>query len=266
MEDLTDGKSRSYTMSGTKLTVIIVTAVVVALAILYGIVALTPLRTTIPGYPDGRFRKEAVANAIKIDSLENAIVRWQLYVDNLSRVLSGDETLVLDSLMKGHTQEYLSNKSAAEISKQDSALRKLVAKEEQFGLRGNDKQTQSLEGAHFFTPLKGVVSKGFDKSLHPGINISAPANSVVSATLDGTVVFAGWDDQMGNTLVIQHRGDIISIYQHNESLLCKTGERVKAGAPVALVGNSGVSTTENGLHFAIWYKGEPVDPQKYIKF
>ena len=76
-----------------------ITAFVVILGSLYALIALTPLRTTIPGYPDAHFRREAVSNAIKIDSLESAITRWKLYSENLSRVLAGDTTINLDSLL-----------------------------------------------------------------------------------------------------------------------------------------------------------------------
>ena len=86
-----------FTRLGAILTAI--TAFVVIVGGLYALIALTPLRTTIPGYPDAHFRREAVANAIKIDSLESAITRWKLYSENLSRVLAGDTTINLDSLL-----------------------------------------------------------------------------------------------------------------------------------------------------------------------
>ena len=76
-----------------------ITTFVVVLGALYALIAFTPLRTTIPGYPDAHFRREAVNNAIKIDSLESAITRWKLYSENLSRVLSGDSTINIDSLL-----------------------------------------------------------------------------------------------------------------------------------------------------------------------
>ena len=56
-----------------------ITTFVVVLGALYALIAFTPLRTTIPGYPDAHFRREAVNNAIKIDSLESAITRWKLF-------------------------------------------------------------------------------------------------------------------------------------------------------------------------------------------
>lgn len=91
---------RSYHTTRLGSVVWLITAFMVVLGSLYCLIAFTPLRTTIPGYPDAHFRKEAVKNAIKIDSLESAITRWKLYSENLSRVLSGESTLNLDSLLQ----------------------------------------------------------------------------------------------------------------------------------------------------------------------
>ena len=89
---------------------------------------------------------------------------------------------------------------------------------------------------------------------------------MVKAVLDGTVVFAGWSEDAGNTIQIQHEGDIISIYKHNEKLSKKVGDKVTAGTPIALIGNSGDLTTGAHLHFELWHKGETVDPTLYINF
>ena len=88
----------------------------------------------------------------------------------------------------------------------------------------------------------------------------------MKATLDGTVIFAGWSDESGHTIQIQHEGDIVSIYKHNEKLLKKAGDKVTAGSPIALVGNTGELTTGDHLHFELWHKGQTVDPTLYIKF
>ena len=84
------------------------------------------------------------------------------------------------------------------------------------------------------------------------------------SVLEGTVVFDGWNDESGYTIAVQHDGDIVTVYKHNQKLLKKTGDRVSAGTSIGLVG----STVESGdhLHFELWYKGEAVDPAKYINF
>jgi len=102
VEDDTHRSVRTYRFTRLGAILSVITSLVVIIGGLYALIALTPLRTTIPGYPDAHFRREAVANAIKIDSLESAITRWKLYSENLSRVLAGDTTINLDSLLQVH--------------------------------------------------------------------------------------------------------------------------------------------------------------------
>ena len=99
IEDETHRQLRSYRVTRLGIILTAITSFVVIIGLLYALIAFTPLRTTIPGDPDPHFRREAVNNAIKIDSLEAAITRWKLYSENLSRVLSGDTTINLDSLL-----------------------------------------------------------------------------------------------------------------------------------------------------------------------
>lgn len=99
LEDESHRTVRSYRITRLGFFLSVITFSVVVVAALYALIAFTPLRTTIPGYPDAHFRREAVNNAIKIDSLESAITRWKLYSENLSRVLAGDTTINLDSLL-----------------------------------------------------------------------------------------------------------------------------------------------------------------------
>ena len=257
-----------FTIHFTRTTffVMIISIIVMLSAIVFSITAFTPVRTFIPGYPDAHTKRAAIQNAIKIDSLESVIYRWELYSENIKRVVEGKEPLKIDSLINNVQTAKASSEEVAALQKQDSLLREEVKKEEQFDISDRGKRDLPIEGVHFFTPLKGVVSQGYDAAVHPYIDITAPSGSVVKATLDGTIVFAGWSDDSGYTIQIQHEGDIISIYKHNEKLLKKAGEKVTAGSPIALVGNSGSLTTGDHLHFELWHKGETVDPTRYINF
>lgn len=248
------------------LIVFVISAVVMLSAAAFCMIAYTPVRTFIPGYPDAHSKRAAIQNAIRIDSLENVIYRWELYSENLRRVVEGEEPLKIDSLINAAQQERDSRSDAAELLKKDSILREAVKEEEEFGISARSKRDLPIEGLHFFTPLQGVVSQGYDANIHPYIDITAPAGSVVKAVMDGTVIFAGWSDDAGNTIQIQHESDIVSIYKHNEKLLKKVGDKVTAGSPIALVGNTGEQTTGTHLHFELWHKGETVDPVLYIKF
>lgn len=258
IDDETHERIRSYRFRRIRLILAAVTAAVVLLVGIYCLIAFTPLKTTIPGYPDAHAKRLAVSNAIRIDSLENVITRWEIYSENLSRVLTGDETLSLDSIIMGNTTRYLRSKSEEELARRDSLLREEVAKEEQFGLGGANKKNVPLEGMHLFTPVKGVVTNEFDPIQHPWLEISAPEGSVALSILSGTVIYADWSDSDLYTIAVQHEGNLVSICRGNRKLLRTVSDKVGAGTPIALVSGSS--------KFGMWLKGEPVDPAKFISF
>ncbi len=255
-----------WTIHFTKASLLVTeaTILVTIFALTFCIIAFTPVRTFIPGYPDSETKRAAIQNAILADSLENKLKLWEIYAGNLRRVLSGDSAMDIDSLVNLSKKAFRSDADISE--KKDSLLRETVIKEEQFELSGKAGRKLPIEGMHFFTPLKGVISQGYDKILHPYIDITAPENSVVKAALDGSVISAGWNDDTGYTIQIQHDNDIITIYKHNQKLLKKTGDKVSAGTPIALVGSTGSLSTGDHLHFELWYKGEAVNPADYINF
>ena len=245
---------------------ILITVIVVLILGAFMLLSLTSLKSFIPGYPDARSRRTALQNSMTIDSLEGVIKKWEFYSDNLRRVVQGEDPVKIDSLIKSTSGKEIDARDAEMLHGRDTLLRQSVKEAEAFGLTSGAPRQLPIEGIHFFTPLKGVVSQGFDRAIHPYIDITAPANSVVAAVLDGTVINAGWSDDGGFTIMIQHEDNLISIYKHNQTLLKRTGDRVTAGTPVALVGNTGSLSTGDHLHFELWYRGEAVDPSRYISF
>ena len=255
----------SIRFTKTSLFVTVLTVLVMLTVATYCVIAYTPVRTFIPGYPDARTKRAAIQNAIKVDSLEKVIYRWEIYSENIKRAVEGKAPIKIDSIIKASSKETAVSADQTLLQRQDSLLREQVKEEERFEISQRGRRDLPIEGLHFFTPLKGVISQGYDP-VHPYIDITAPAGSVVKATLDGTVIYAGWNEETGNTIQIQHSDDLISIYKHNEKLLKKTGDKVKAGTSIALVGNTGDVSTGTHLHFELWHKGEAVDPTRYIKF
>jgi len=266
LEDDTHKCLQSFRLSKVSLILVVGSVSALAIILMYCIIAFTPLHYLIPGYPDAHSKKVALENAIKIDSLENTITRWEIYADNLSRVLSGQETVSRDSILHGNATRYLSAKSAKELSMRDSILKLKVKNDEMFGLGTSRSRTVPIEGMHFFTPVKGVVSNGFDPFSHPAVDITAKAGDMVFSVLDGTIISTSWDEKTGYSLQIQHTSDIISSFMHCQKLVASKGTKIKAGSPVAMLGSTGSLTQGDYLHFELWYKGEAVDPQEYISF
>lgn len=256
----------SVRFNRTGFFVTIVSTLVVITAAIFSIIAFTPVKTFIPGYPDAHTKRAAIQNAIKADSLENVIYRWELYSENLRRAVEGEAPINIDSIIAANKRENETTQDLEYLKKQDSLLRNEVKQEEQFDISSRNARNLPLEGMLFFTPLKGVISQGYDPVIHPYIDITAPKGSVVNAIADGTVIYDGWSDEAGYTIQIQHGNDIVSIYKHNEKLLKKTGEKVKAGSPIALIGSTGSLSTGDHLHFELWHNGESLDPTRYISF
>ena len=248
----------TFKMSRFAAIVGILTAVIVIALGTYCAVAFTPLKTSIPGYPDAHSRRLAIENAIKIDSLESMLTRWELYSNNLLRVFNGEQTLEKDSLLRGNRTRYLKNRSE-EFERKDSLLRSAVASEERFGISGKKRDDMPIDGLHFFTPVKGVVSKKFDALTGDGMEVKTAEGNVVCAVLDGTVVYSSLSGINGYTVVIQHPNNILSVYGHVHQSLKRQGETVSAGSVIAISG-------PDYVQLELWDNGTPTDPEKYIIF
>ncbi|HEB83611.1 MAG TPA: hypothetical protein ENI92_01280 [Bacteroidetes bacterium] len=118
-------------------------------------------------------------------------------------------------------------------------------------------------------PVVGFLTRGFEISAvdpahsHTGLDIAVPRGTPVRAVADGVVVAADWSSRLGNRVILDHGGGVLSIYGHNEMLLVRPQDRVKAGSPIALSGTSGISTAPH-LHFEIWVDGRAVDPRALL--
>jgi murein DD-endopeptidase MepM/ murein hydrolase activator NlpD len=232
------------------------------------LIAFTNLREFIPGYPDVVMRRNILMSAIRLDSLERELTLRDKYFSNLRAIISGDEPVDLFSI-----QDTSGNYESItfENSPEDSALRAQVEREERYSLSLQSTPQESvtnLAGLHFFPPVKGIISAKFDlRTGHFGTDIVTKPKSTVSAVLDGTVIFTGWTMETGFVIEIQHPNNIVSVYKHNSSLLKETGDLVHAGESISIVGDSGeLYTSGPHLHFEIWYKGTPLDPEKHIIF
>jgi murein DD-endopeptidase MepM/ murein hydrolase activator NlpD len=232
------------------------------------LIAFTNLREFIPGYPDVTMRRNILMSAIRLDSLERELILRDKYFANLNSVISGNAPAELysaqDTSGDYHSISYRN-------TPEDSALRARVENEEKYNLTlgpSSSEPLTSLAGLHFFPPVKGIISSRYDLRMkHFGTDIVTKPKANVAAALDGTVIFTGWTMETGFVIEIQHPNNIVSVYKHNATLLKETGDLVRAGEPISIVGDSGeLLTSGPHLHFEIWYKGSPLDPEEHILF
>jgi len=268
LNDATFEERFSYRLSPLNIFTLILSLSVVLMGTVVVIIVFTPLREYIPGYTDVSLREDLTKMVLKSDSLEHELAQNEIYLSNISAILKGEDPQV----MKADTNESsVKPKEAANPavkSKEDSILRDYVEREDSYSLKNNSSSSENTAAKmYFFAPLKGSVTSLFSPSEeHFGIDIVAPKNEAIKATLEGTVIFADWTVETGYVIQLQHQNDLISVYKHNSVLLKKTGDQVKAGDPIAIIGNTGELSSGPHLHFELWKNGSPVDPMKFINF
>jgi len=117
------------------------------------------------------------------------------------------------------------------------------------------------------------ISSGFGPRLHPilgyvrnhdGVDITAGFGEEILATGPGVVQIASGFGGYGNTVVIDHGGDLLTLYAHMSVIIAKPGDEVERGDVIGLVGSTGLSTGPH-LHFEVWEDGDrAVDPRPYL--
>ncbi|WP_291727413.1 M23 family metallopeptidase [Bernardetia sp.] len=202
----------------------------------------------------------------KSDSLEAILAEQNAYYENLKQILGGEPP---KNEVSDDSAATIINSEDIDLTERDSvdlAFRKQFEKEGQKS-KGLKTSKGELQQILFFSPISGIVTNKYNsENAHFGVDVVAPKNEVIKAAADGTVILSSWTQDSGHTLAIQHKHQLVSFYKHNSVLLKKVGETVKAGDPVAVIGNSGELTDGPHLHFELWYEGNPVNPQDFISF
>ena len=106
-------------------------------------------------------------------------------------------------------------------------------------------------------PIRGAYR------FHSGIDIGNYYGEPIYAAADGVVIYAGWLDGYGYTVIIDHGSGVSTLYAHCSRLLVRKGDVVVAGQPIAKIGSTGISTGPH-LHFEVRIGGRPVNPLRYL--
>ncbi len=107
-------------------------------------------------------------------------------------------------------------------------------------------------------PAGGVLTQDFHPG-HNGLDFGIPVGTGIKSTMDGQVVYAGWNDQGYGNLVIIQNGDYKTYYAHLSSIPVSVGDSVTAGSVIGLSGNTGNSTGPH-LHYEVRKNNVPIDP------
>ncbi len=271
MNDETLEERLTFRLSRLNVFVVLGTLIIILIILTSILIAFTPLREYIPGYTNVGLQKKLYELQIKTDSIEKGLEKRDLFIQNMKDVMNGKDLSTDVPLSKDTLHKY--NNIKLKKSLEDSLLRAEVENQGKYNLyrfesSENVRQKNATIGkVLFFVPLKGVITNEFNPSQnHYGVDIVSKQNEAIKCVLDGTVILSNWTLETGYTIAIQHQQNIVSVYKHNSALLKKEGEYVKAGDPIAIIGQTGELTTGPHLHFELWNDGNPVNPKDYINF
>ena len=234
------------------LYILISTLLVITGLIAVSLIFFTPVKRLIPGYASGTNSGQYIELRRKVDELEELLQAQEVYNKGIGKLLQGMEPGVSPSGMDG---EDIVSDNKVSVTPINNAQASEASK------------TKELNQIVFASPMTGTMSAKFDPDIeHFGADVTAPKNTAIKSIMGGIVVSADWNVDAGNTVIIQHPRNIVSVYKHNSSLLVKTGDIVKSGQAIAIIGNTGKLTNGPHLHIELWYNGYPVNPENYISF
>jgi len=271
MTDDTLEERITFRLSRMNVFVALGTLAIVLIFLTSILIAFTPLREYIPGYTSVGLTKKLYRLQIKTDSIERDLVNKERFIQNLRDIIDGKD-LSEDKPAPRDTMKRYDN-IRLRRSPEDSLLRLDIESQTKYSLykmetRENAGQKKaSLGGILFFTPLKGIITNEFNPAgKHYGVDIVSKKDEAVKAVLDGTVLFSNWTLETGYVIVIQHSRNIVSVYKHNAALLKASGDYVRAGEPIAIVGETGELANGPHLHLELWNDGTALNPKDYITF
>lgn len=101
-------------------------------------------------------------------------------------------------------------------------------------------------------------------AFHSGVDLSSEGKPPIHATARGVVVFAGWRNGYGNTVIINHGLGLTTRYGHMSQIRVRPGQRIRDREVIGYQGSTGRSTG-NHVHYEIRLNNTPIDPSRFIE-
>lgn len=228
-------------------------------------ISFTPLKQYVPGYGTSSGRSEVINMNIKTQELERKLNAHQKYVQNLQNILN--DKVVVDAVT---TPSKKSKVDSGILSIKTTDEAEFVKKMEK-GLQNaelmesvRDTKTSIFSNLQLQKPVSGKIISSFDPNTSAGTTMEAVANEAVKAVLSGNVIFTGNSPTDGIYIAVQAENQLVYILKNNQQVLKKTGNFVQMGETIANAGKISPSG-KYGSVLELWYRGQPIDPAKFLK-
>jgi murein DD-endopeptidase MepM/ murein hydrolase activator NlpD len=143
------------------------------------------------------------------------------------------------------------------------------------GARLDWMERQEINGDLFIWPASGRITSNYGwrrwpfgdgnvRQFHSGMDIGASWGTAVRAAMSGRVSAVGWDNVLGNYIVVSHHSGYRTMYGHLSAVRVKSGAYVGTGERIGDVGSTGMSTGPH-LHFTVYKNGVTVNPRNLLR-
>ena len=242
------------------LALVIAVASITVLLLFY-----SPLKRLMPGYVSPDVRRQIVESSLRIDSLSDAMDRHRLYVMNIQDILRGE--VKIDSVSTIDSLTILRSEDLMERTEREKEFARKYEEAEKYNLTSQTLHKSEMEELHFYPPMRGMLAAPFNaEEQHFGIDVAATNDRNVCAVLDGTILMSGYTANNGYVVVVQHVGNLVTVYKHLSTTLMSESMKVKAGEVLGIAGMQGKKMNTPYLHFELWHKGTSLNPTQYISF
>lgn len=273
------GQSRRHEVRPSDLLWAVGAAAAAIAVLAVSLVIFSPLRRIVP---DGESRvvvQDVRLNALRLQAMQDSLEEQQQYLAHLRQVVTGQlDSASMAAEMQRPSSGTINTDVASIVSEQP--LQDWTDHEQpalsfwRFASASSENPARTVAVAErslsslqlpVLPPVGGFMTRGFDaRGGHFGVDFAVDEGSIVRAVGDGYVIFADWSHEGGYTIAVQHSDGYVSMYKHNQRLLKRVGERVRARDPIAASGNSGEASTGPHLHFEFWQNGLAQDPRYYF--
>jgi murein DD-endopeptidase MepM/ murein hydrolase activator NlpD len=260
-----------FRLSPRRIFVVATIAFLLITILTVALIAFTPLRVYVPGYTNPVEYQLYKKMLTRVDSVERMNAMQKVYLDNFYNVLND---LVIYEDMNA-PEESVAEKRLKNKGKTEEAAQQVSEAADLLWIEIAERNTKHFVplaiqpvSTHTFTftmPALGVITRQFSiEEQHFGTDIENEKGTLITAIADGVVIGTENSEKEGNILIIQHAGNMVSIYKNIDVSFKKTGAKVKSGDPIATMGNRGTESKNPYLHFEIWYNGTAINPVRYF--
>jgi murein DD-endopeptidase MepM/ murein hydrolase activator NlpD len=168
----------------------------------------------------------------------------------------------LEVTRQGYERRY------AELAAQSDSIASLLQ------ARQRDQEPATSTSGTFLNPtVGGKVGSDYGLRLHPilnewkqhtGLDIGAAQGEALRASAAGQVVLVGEQGGYGLTVVIDHGGQLATLYGHLSAIDVVVGQEVLEGERIGAAGSTGLSTGPH-CHWEVRVDGFPVDGRPYLR-